>query len=404
LSVNAVGDGGQGGAPRRLRSVAAEVVSSLYQHRLLSTARLRELHAPEASRQWMQRVLSELAREGLVAFASGRGSLRVWHLTEAGAELAEASPDRVEERRKLLDARQAAGVLQAHTLAVNEVGIAFLRAARERGDEFTPTSWQHEVDHPIGPPPGMRRGELLVADAAFSYPCVGPQGEGSWRLEYRFLELDRATVPSERLAPKLARYARLYRFRPRPEHKGAGRPPPAWRARYPVFPALLVVFAHPRAAEAHLETAERSFGDIQATLDRALDLLADCHRGYRSAPGACAASGTRRSSSAFSSTTTASTEPRSPSPSPPSPTPTCPQRLDGSAGGETAASSGGGSNEALIIGLTGFEPATSPTRTERATRLRHSPKGPKGSRCHTGVAWASPAFAASSLSRSPPAR
>jgi hypothetical protein len=25
------------------------------------------------------------------------------------------------------------------------------------------------------------------------------------------------------------------------------------------------------------------------------------------------------------------------------------------------------------IGLTGFEPATSPTRTERATKLRHSP-------------------------------
>jgi Replication-relaxation len=90
----------------------------------------------------MQRVLSELAREGLVAFASGRGSLRVWHVTEAGAELAETSPDRVKERRKLLDAREAAGVLQAHTLAVNEVGIAFLRAARERGVELTPASWQ----------------------------------------------------------------------------------------------------------------------------------------------------------------------------------------------------------------------------------------------------------------------
>jgi hypothetical protein len=29
------------------------------------------------------------------------------------------------------------------------------------------------------------------------------------------------------------------------------------------------------------------------------------------------------------------------------------------------------------VGLTGFEPATSPTRTERATRLRHSPNGLK---------------------------
>lgn len=50
-------------------------------------------------------------------------------------------------------------------------------------------------------------------------------------------------MPSERLAAKLARYARLYRFRPRSERKGAERPPPAWQARYPVFPALLVVFA-----------------------------------------------------------------------------------------------------------------------------------------------------------------
>src|SRR5829696_4126604 len=31
----------------------------------------------------------------------------------------------------------------------------------------------------------------------------------------------------------------------------------------------------------------------------------------------------------------------------------------------------------LEVGLTGFEPATSPTRTERATKLRHSPKCPR---------------------------
>src|SRR3954451_20803864 len=30
---------------------------------------------------------------------------------------------------------------------------------------------------------------------------------------------------------------------------------------------------------------------------------------------------------------------------------------------------------ACLIGLAGFEPATSPTRTERATKLRHSPCG-----------------------------
>lgn len=256
MSVNGADAQPEGeGLIQRLRSVAGEVLESLYQHRLLSTAQLHEMHTPHASRRWTQRVMAELARQGLVTFARSRGALRVWHLTEAGAELVEGLPDRVEERRKLLDARQAAGPLQAHTLAVNEVGIAFLQAARERGDEFSPRSWKHEIAQPIGPPPGMRRGELLVADAVFSY-LLGEKG--AWRLEYRFVELDRGTLPSDRLAAKLARYARLYRFRPRGQQKDAGEAEPAWMARNPVFPALLVVFAdRPRRA-----------------LERRLDLIA----------------------------------------------------------------------------------------------------------------------------------
>lgn len=145
----------------------------------------------------------------------GRGALRAWYLNEAGADLAESIPYRAEDRCKLLDPRQASGPLQAHTLAVNELGLCFLRAARERGDEFSPRSWRHEVAH--GPAPGMRRGELLIADAVFAYMVVSEQ---DLALEYRFCELDRGTLPSERLARKLARYARLYRFRPRPERRG----------------------------------------------------------------------------------------------------------------------------------------------------------------------------------------
>jgi hypothetical protein len=56
-------------------------------------------------------------------------------------------------------------------------------------------------------------------------------------LEYRFLELDRATLPLDRLAAKLARYARLERHVP----KGAREP--GWRGHYPTFPGLLVVLA-----------------------------------------------------------------------------------------------------------------------------------------------------------------
>jgi hypothetical protein len=53
--------------------------------------------------------------------------------------------------------------------------------------------------------------------------------------------------------------------------------------------------------------------------------------------------------------------------------PDLPQRLDGGAAGRTAASSGGGSNEALTVGATGFEPATFRPPAECATRLRHAP-------------------------------
>lgn len=195
----------------------------------------------------MQRVLAELEAEGLVRFARvGRGALRAWYLTEAGAELAESIPERVEERRKLLDPRQAAGPLQAHTLAVNGLGLCFLRAARERGDEFSARSWRHEVAHPIGPAPGMRRGELLICDAVFAYLVVDDDGSA---LEYRFCELDRGTLPSERLALKLARYARLYRFRPQPARRGDEVAAPAWQAHYLAFPIVLVCFADHLGAE-----------------------------------------------------------------------------------------------------------------------------------------------------------
>jgi hypothetical protein len=82
-----------------------------------------------------------------------------------------------------------------------------------------------------------------------------------------------------------------------------------------------------------------------------------------------------RFSSDSSSTTMTSRRPISLSRSRPTPTPSFPARLDGEAVAGTVASSSGGSNEGLLIGAPGFEPGTSPTRTVRATRLRHAPRG-----------------------------
>lgn len=229
----------------RLPAAAVEVMESLYQHRLLDTGQLHALHTPQATRRWTQQLLRGLARHGLVATARGPGALKLWYLTETGADAVEAIPTRAEPRRRLITAEQAAGQLQAHTLAVNDVGVAFLQAARQRGDEFGPLSWRHEIAHPIGALPGRHRGELLVADALLSY--VRCDSDDAVLVEQRFLELDRGTLPVHELHAKFTRYQRLYRHAPDPPP--GEDPVAAWRASYPSFPEVLVVFAHkPRAA------------------------------------------------------------------------------------------------------------------------------------------------------------
>ncbi len=212
--------------------VAGAVLESLYQHRLLSSGQLHRMHMPDASVRWTRRVLTGLRTRGLVSFlraADGEGS--VYFLTSKGARAVESIASRTPARGKLITAEQAAGPLRAHTLAVNETGIAFMQAARERGDDFGPLAWQHEIAHPLG----SRRGNLLIADALLSYLRYGDDGELIF--ETRLLELDRGTLPTDALAGKLARYARLY------EYAAAGNSTPAWKDRYPVFPGVLCVLA-----------------------------------------------------------------------------------------------------------------------------------------------------------------
>jgi Replication-relaxation len=220
-------------SPGPLPAVAVAVLQSLYQHRLLSTGQVRAIHAPDATRRHAQALLAGLERRGLVRHARGRHGLKLWHLTQRGADATEASGE-LDAPRRLLTPERAAGPLQAHTLAVNQVGIAFMRAARQRRDEFGPLSWRHEVAHVAGPARGRRGVELVIADALLTYLLTDGDGLS---LEYRFLELDRATLPLDRLAAKLARYARLE------QHVPKGAREPGWRSHYPAFPGLLVVLA-----------------------------------------------------------------------------------------------------------------------------------------------------------------
>jgi hypothetical protein len=215
-----------------LPAAAGEVLESLYEHRLLSSHQIHRMHTPDASIRWTREVLTGLRRRGLVSFlraADGGGS--VYFLTATGADAVEFVPTRSRTRRKLITPAQAAGPLRAHTLAVNETGIAFITSARERGDEFGTLAWRHEIAHPIS----ARRGELLIADALFTYLRYG--SDGALIFHYRLLELDRATLPTDMLAGKLARYARLYRYTP------TSQKAPGWQARYPVFPGVICVLA-----------------------------------------------------------------------------------------------------------------------------------------------------------------
>jgi Replication-relaxation len=214
-----------------------EIVASLAQHRVLSAAQVRAIHLPASGERWAQRVLVRLNDAGLAGYVcSPRSHRRLWHVTELGAAVAREA-GALDGEPRLIGAEGAAGPLQAHTLAVNDTAICFLEAARERGDEFGPFSWRHEVSHPLSRGRGRRR-RALVADAVFTYLLLDGEGVA---IEQRFLELDRATLSVDRLAAELARYAELHRL------TGADGEP-LWRERYPVFPPVHCVLTGGRRA------------------------------------------------------------------------------------------------------------------------------------------------------------
>ena len=238
--------------------IDAEILGSLCQHRVLSTPQVRAAHLPERSARTSQWVMARLARHGLVAFATVPGvpgaPRRLWYVTEAGAGAAREAGV-LDGVFRPLSAEQVTGPLQAHTVAVNDAGIGFLEAARDRGDEFGPTSWRHEVAHPLNAGRGQRR-RALYADALITYVRLTAE---EVVVEQRFLELDRATLSIDRLAAELARYALLYRA-----SDGDGEP--LWKERYPWFPPILCVLAG-----ASREALERRRETAVAMLSRDLE-------------------------------------------------------------------------------------------------------------------------------------
>lgn len=228
-----------------LPEATSGIVASLAQHRVLSTEQVRAIHHPDNRARWTQRVLARLRRAGLVdSIQPPRAGQRLWFATEDGARLAREA-HALEATPRPLEGREVAGQLQAHTVAVNDVGISFLQVARKRGDECGPLAWRHEVAHPLSRGRGRRR-RTLIADAVLTYL----RGEGGRiALEQRFIELDRTTLSVDRLVAELARYAELCRA---VDREGE----PIWGGHYPRFPVVHCVLAGaPRPA---LERRRRS--------------------------------------------------------------------------------------------------------------------------------------------------
>jgi hypothetical protein len=225
-----------------LSALAAEALECIYQHRLVSTRQLHAMVAPHESVRRAQRRLARLGERDLVRFVRERGvrhrPMHLWYLTEPGAEVVEAVPTRTEPRRKVLSPEQAGGLLQGHTIAVNEVGLCFLRDARRLGHDFGWRSWRHELGHPITT--GGRSAQLVIPDAVLGYPLEDRDERVIFH--HAFIELDRGTIPVDALAHKLGRYARLYRHMA-PAAEPAADPRPRWRERYQRFPRILVVLA-----------------------------------------------------------------------------------------------------------------------------------------------------------------
>jgi hypothetical protein len=215
------------------------MLAGLYQHRLLTTTQLHALYTPQSRPRWTRRVLEALKARGLVDRVQGPGTLSLWFVTDAGADAVETAGPRAEQRRRVTTPAQAEGLLRAHTIAVNDVGIAFTNAAHERADECGPDSWRHEIAHPISAGSARKPPQLVVADALLTYLQTT---HGALVLHQRFIELDRGTErPAEQLAAKITRYTRLRYYTPA---SAVAPAEPLWRRYYRSWPHLLIVLAH----------------------------------------------------------------------------------------------------------------------------------------------------------------
>ncbi|MFD7708602.1 replication-relaxation family protein [Streptomyces sp. NPDC059786] len=223
-------------APGPAEPLRLQVLAALAQHRIVTTGQLRRMLRPDGSRQLLSRVVNKLRSEEFVSCTvlpdADRSRTVAWFLTRKGSRVTRDLPVLRGRPPYPVTSATAASLKTPHTLTVVRAHLAFAADARRLGHEHGPWDWTPEVSHSIGD------GERIVADAVIYYTAV----EGEQRRKLRaFVEIDRSTMSSERLAVKLIEYARLFQYeaqsgRRRPDFAG-----PAWLRWYPVFPRVLFV-------------------------------------------------------------------------------------------------------------------------------------------------------------------
>ncbi|WP_432190003.1 replication-relaxation family protein [Streptomyces sp. Tue6028] len=229
-------DAVEGFTPSPVEPLAHQLLATLAQHRMATTHQLHILLRPDRTRQSVSQQLNTLRRQNLVEFAVLPQAYRsrVWYLTPKAARLTRGWPALRGRPPYPITSDSAASLKTPHTLTVLRTHLAFVADARRRGDEHGHLDWSPEVFHSIGD------GERVVADAVMHYTVIsGEHGEHRRKLR-AFVEVDRTTMSSERLAAKLIEYARLWSYEPPP--MGRRRPiGPGWLRWYPVFPRVLFV-------------------------------------------------------------------------------------------------------------------------------------------------------------------
>ena len=111
-------------------------------------------------------------------------------------------------------------------------------------------------------------------------------------------------------------------------------------------------------AERHIEAAETSFADVEDTLGKALDLLANCQSAYLAAPGHLRRQWNQALFERLVVYDDKIGEAEVAEPFATLADPQLPKSLGGKAATRTAASSGGGSNERVLVEAAGIEPAS----------------------------------------------